>query len=622
MALPPGVTLTQADGGPSYYRGWANTFPADASFFPVGVFPAESAPADLAAAGINFFTPARNDTAGTWCPVASNPNGNDMSHVAAQAGFYAGGAFYGSGPWTRAAFEVFGDELDGNASNWFDCASANIKANNAAGGWGGLTAASFQGAIAASKTDDPTRPVYLQTTVTFMDGNTDTHYTLAQKQAICAGGTNGADIFSFDIYPIVKRSGNVYDTYDQVQEGRLYCQSARPVFPFIEMDHQDGGTIYPTPAQTVAEVWNAIVAGARGIQYFDQNGNITDPAYTGGGHYAAGAMYNAIKAVNAQIQSLAPVLNAPFANNYVTTGASGVRYMAKYSSGLFYIFTSAHQNTSQSVTFTAAGSYSGPVTVVNESRTVTATAGQFTDTFADANATHIYQIPWDPNMPTLVQDANTNHAYNSGNTVITPGVATTAGNTLIIAGAASPFQSASDSLNITDSAGNTWTIGATNVQSQNPPVAYNGGGPYGTFIAWCFNAAAVTTVTISNSGGPFEFYQLDATLSEWTSITRRTDSSAANSATGTIEPPAVVVASANGVVVSATVEQFSSTVTPGAGLTAFTSDTTGQTAYAIPGSAGSFQPQWGASSHPWAAAAAAFDVPAAAGAGILLTSWP
>ena len=182
----------------------------------------------------------------------------------------------------------------------------------------------------------------------------------------------------------------MWNTFDNVQQARFYCGGNVPVFPFIEIDNMDAGTIYPLPAQTVAEVWQAIIAGARGVQYFDQYGTITNQSYTGNGNYAAGAMYNAISAVNAQLAALAAVINAPFANGYVSaTGA--VNVMAKYASGVFWVFAAANQATSQSVTFTVADGYSGPVTVYGESRTVTASSGSFSDTFADANAWHIYQ---------------------------------------------------------------------------------------------------------------------------------------------------------------------------------------------------------------------------------------
>jgi hypothetical protein len=389
--LPAGVSLQQIDGGAGYFGKWPNGFPAGAAFVPIGVYPSELSPASLAAEGINFFTPMRDETAGTWCPVWSNPNGNDMNGVDAQSGFYAGGDFYqsaGGKAWgPRAAFNVFGDELDGNAGNWFDCVPASITSHKQAGSWGGLSAADFVAAEAASHAADPSRPTYIQTTVTFMDGGSDYFYTLAQKQAICAG----ADIFSFDVYPLVMRGGHVWDMYDQIQEARKYCQDSRPVMAFTEMDHMDGGSIYPQPAQTVAEVWNAVIGGARGVQYFDQYKDIADPSYTGNGSYPGGAMYNAIRTADGEITSLAPVVNAPFADRYVTA-TGDVSVMAKYYDGHFYIFAIPHTDGAQTVTFSLAGGHSGPIDVLNEKRTLTESKGAFTDTFADADTVHIYEV--------------------------------------------------------------------------------------------------------------------------------------------------------------------------------------------------------------------------------------
>ncbi|RKP48187.1 hypothetical protein D7S89_12670 [Trinickia fusca] len=395
-ALPPGVTLQDIDGGTSYYAKWTNAFPSGANFYPIGVFPSEATPSSLAAIGINFFAPTRDDNAGVWAPVWNNPNGNDMTGVYAQPGFYAGGAFYtqsGSTPWgPRAAFDVFGDELDGNGTQFFEQVPTSISSNNQKNEWGGLTAAAFLGALKASRAADPTRPIYLQVTTSLMDGGINDHYSLADKQAICAS----TDIFSFDIYPLVFRGGSVFDMADQVKEARGYCRNAKAVFPFVEMDHMDGGSIdqipiYPMPAQTVAEVWNAVIAGARGVQYFDQFGNIDEPAYDGNGHYAPGAMYNAIKTVNGQLTELAPVLNAPFANGYVTT-TGNMSVMAKYGNGHFTIFAIPHHAGAQTITFSVAGAPDTTATVLYENRSVSIKGGQFNDTFADENTVHIYQV--------------------------------------------------------------------------------------------------------------------------------------------------------------------------------------------------------------------------------------
>lgn len=389
--VPAGVLLQQIDGGVGYFAKWKNGFPASASFLPIGVYPSQASPSQLAAEGINFFTPMRNETAGTWCPTWSNPNGNDMSGVDAQPGFYAGGSFYQSSgqPWgQRAAFDVFGDELDGNPANWFDCLPSSISSHNQSVGNGaGLSAAAFEAAEAASHAVDSSRPLYIQTTVTFMDGGKNYFYTGSQKTAICTG----ADIFSFDMYPLVMRDGHVWDMYDQIQEARGYCRDSRPVMAFAEMDHMDNGSVYPQPAQTAAEVWNAIIGGARGIEYFDQYSNITETGYTGNGHYAAGAMYDAIRTTNTEVAALAPVVNAPFAENYVTASGT-MSVMAKYYDGHFYVFAIPHASGSQKVTFTLAGAPSGTMTVLNENRTVPVSGGKFSDTFANEDTVHVYKL--------------------------------------------------------------------------------------------------------------------------------------------------------------------------------------------------------------------------------------
>jgi hypothetical protein len=389
--LPAGVSLAQVDGGANYFSKWRNSFPAASTFVPIGVYPSESTPGALAGEGINFFTPARDESAGTWCPTWSNPNGNDMTAVDAQPGFYAGGTFYrssGGRDWgPRAAFDVFGDELDGSAKGFFDCVPPTITSRGKAGSWGGLSAGSYQAAEAASHAADPTRPTYIQVTTTFIDHGADYLYTAAEKQAICAG----ADILSFDVYPLVLRGGHVWDMYDQVEEARRYCRDSRPVMAFTEMDHMDSGSIYPRPAQTAAEVWNAVIAGARGVEYFDQYSNIADHSYTGDGHYAAGAMYDAVRTADSRITALAPVINAPFANGYVTaSGAMSV--MAKYYNGSFYIFAAPHAGGSQTITFTLAGAPGTTVDVLDENRTLKVSNGKFTDSFADENSVHIYEV--------------------------------------------------------------------------------------------------------------------------------------------------------------------------------------------------------------------------------------
>ena len=125
-------------------------------------------------------------------------------------------------------------------------------------------------------------------------------------------------------------------------------------------------------------------------------------------------IYNQAKETNRLIKQLAPAINSPMALGYVTVNPppvklshlnhdSGVECMAKYYTGGrsltngFYLFCDTRESRTArdiSATFTTADRYSGPVTVINENRTVTAADGVFTDTFATGSTVHIYSIPY------------------------------------------------------------------------------------------------------------------------------------------------------------------------------------------------------------------------------------
>ncbi len=100
---------------------------------------------------------------------------------------------------------------------------------------------------------------------------------------------------------------------------------------------------------------------------------------------------------NHEVARLNGVLLSPFAEHYVSTGHADVSAMAKYSQGTFYIFAASGKPArppadNQPVTFTVAGGYTGPVTVVGEHRTLHAVNGVFSDTFANEDSVHIYRV--------------------------------------------------------------------------------------------------------------------------------------------------------------------------------------------------------------------------------------
>jgi hypothetical protein len=91
------------------------------------------------------------------------------------------------------------------------------------------------------------------------------------------------------------------------------------------------------------------------------------------------------------------VLNSSFVDGYVTHGAN-VRSMVKLNEdpngdGKYYIFAGSTENVSSSATFTVTGVTTGTAFVVGEQqRTIPIVGGQFSDTFANGNAIHIYRI--------------------------------------------------------------------------------------------------------------------------------------------------------------------------------------------------------------------------------------
>ena len=189
--------------------------------------------------------------------------------------------------------------------------------------------------------------------------------------------------------------------------------SSKPIVVPVETGCPYTNGLCTSPAESTASAWHAIIAGARGIVWFQHNFSgpcISDRTFidgsnpatpTHGCQYLPGitvnGMVKAITAFNKKVISLNNVLLAPTAEGYVSTGRADVATMAKYSGGSYYIFAGSGRpatppSANQSVTFTVTGGHTGPVTVVGENRTLHGVNGRFTDTFADENAVHIYKI--------------------------------------------------------------------------------------------------------------------------------------------------------------------------------------------------------------------------------------
>ncbi|HEX6419757.1 MAG TPA: hypothetical protein VFZ77_14755 [Acidimicrobiales bacterium] len=168
----------------------------------------------------------------------------------------------------------------------------------------------------------------------------------------------------------------------------------QPVWAFVELGHpfseDDAPTI--TAPQVRSAVWHSIIAGARGIVYF--NHNFGGPCRTSS-VLRTGCdpeMAPAVTELNAQVTELAPVLNAPFAQGYVTAEGP-VEVMAKRGpDGAWYVFAGADTAGDDGGEATFGVAEGSTVEVLFEDRELPVQDGRFVDTFADGDAVHIYRV--------------------------------------------------------------------------------------------------------------------------------------------------------------------------------------------------------------------------------------
>jgi hypothetical protein len=165
----------------------------------------------------------------------------------------------------------------------------------------------------------------------------------------------------------------------------------QPIWNLIEVGApmSNGRTIQPD--QIKAAVWHSIIAGARGIVYFqhsfsgpcDTHYSLRDPCFQG--------QQDAVKATDALIKSLAPVLNAPYVTSDWTSGVT-TKAMVKWQGGHFYVFAGSAENAASTGAFSIPCVGHATATVVGEGRSIPVIRGSFSDSFADGNAVHIYRI--------------------------------------------------------------------------------------------------------------------------------------------------------------------------------------------------------------------------------------
>ncbi|MDB5051933.1 MAG: putative glycosyl hydrolase [Fibrobacteres bacterium] len=368
----------RAQPDPIVYNGrWKNGIPSDTAFFPIAVW--LQSPANAAKykqAGVNLYI-------GLW----EGPTQAQLSALAT-AGMRVICDQNAVGLQNAASKTIVGwmhnDEPD----------NAQAKADGS--GYDPCIAPSqIVSGYESMRAKDSTRPVYLNlgrgVAVTDWIGRG----TCTGKTDMYAQYAQGADILSFDVYPVnsgeSKVRGNLWYVSKGVDSLARWSDRAKPVWTWFETTRiAETPADKPTPAQVRSEVWMAIIHGATGIGYFCHS---FFPATVEAGFFGDNAMLTGITALNLQIQSLAPVLNSPTASEAATVASissvAPINILVKRHGGYTYVFAAAMRPGQVTATFTVPEGVEA--VVLGEDRSIPLAGGKFSDTFSDYGV-HLYRI--------------------------------------------------------------------------------------------------------------------------------------------------------------------------------------------------------------------------------------
>lgn len=385
-------------GGPAYYSKWNKGLSSNNTFFPKTVFYQQTSYINsYKNVGINSFS--------YWDPATTSPSTLDLLKAA---------GFYGLNPYSNA----YRDYVGAGASSMACWYIPHDEPDNAQTNGQPVPIEQVMTEYKTIVDNDANRPVVIG---------------LGQGAAVNSwygrGFTNRprdyrkyskwADIVSFDTYPMNERpavtgdaqyiidfrseiADHIWYVANGVDNLREATDYSKPIMAWIETTnfHSYPNSVYSgncnlSPAHIKAEVWMALIHGARGIGYFC---HILQPSVIPAGilqpEYAANLQ--AVTSVNAEIEAYATILNTQTVSNGATvnTGnkANPVDIMVKRVAGFTYIFAVSMRPGTPTATFSLrdlAGNSS--VEVVGENRTITAVNGVFQDAFTNYGV-HIYKV--------------------------------------------------------------------------------------------------------------------------------------------------------------------------------------------------------------------------------------
>ncbi|MCX6156090.1 MAG: hypothetical protein NT007_18230 [Candidatus Kapabacteria bacterium] len=249
------------------------------------------------------------------------------------------------------------------------------------------------------KANDNSRPVYLNlgqgvSWIQWYGRGSKCYGDIDSYKISKDGYIKGSDIMSFDIYPSNSADTATKDKLWLVPKGidSLYSwgNNSKPAWCWIETTQiSDPPRRKPTPTEVKAEVWMALIHGAKGFGYFCHSWY---PTFCEWALLKDSVMLSAVKKINEQVTSLASVLNSPNSKNFATVSSSNpkvpIDIMTKNSNSN-YIFAVAMRNDTTTATFSVNNGDNAEV--IGENRTINIVNEKFSDGF-NSYGVHLYKI--------------------------------------------------------------------------------------------------------------------------------------------------------------------------------------------------------------------------------------
>ena len=266
------------------------------------------------------------------------------------------------------------------------------------------------------KTHDPNHLAFLTITGAFHHVDTNLPSWMNGSDQYYYDYAAATDVIGFDKYPIYGwcREDFFYWVGDAQKLLReTYARNQHPTYQWIELMkccskwcyNADRNGLAAYPEEIKAEVWYAIIHGAKAIGYFTHSWRNNDCSQSGSQFYTpfqvTEEQKNTIRVTNGQITALTSVIASPFTTgttSEIKTGTGRVDFMTKSHNGDLYIFAAnvlhISDDNNLTIAFTVPGlaQTSKTVEVYDESRTLTPVEGVFSDTFSETDPVHIYVI--------------------------------------------------------------------------------------------------------------------------------------------------------------------------------------------------------------------------------------